>query len=65
MPEPPIFLTTLETHGLQLTALMEDLENTFPHVNPRPSDTHAEIIYRAGQRSVVNYIQRRIDPDDG
>lgn len=62
MPEPTsIFFNTLETHGLQLTALMKDLETNFPLVNPSPSMQIAEIMFRAGQRSVVEYIQQKID----
>jgi hypothetical protein len=62
MPEStPTFLTTLETHGLQLTTLIKDLEETFPLVNPHPGMDVDQIMYRAGQRSVVEYIQQRIN----
>jgi hypothetical protein len=62
MPEStPVFLTTLETHGLQLTTLVKDLEESFPLVNPNPTMDVAHIMFRAGQRSVVEYIQQRID----
>lgn len=60
----PILLNTLETHGLQLTTLLKDLEEEFPLVNPHPSMDIRLIDYRAGQRSVVEYIQRKLS-DDG
>lgn len=57
----PILLTTLETHGLQLTTLIKDLEDTFPLVNPHPSMDVATIMFRAGERSVVEYILNKIN----
>lgn len=62
MPESTtVLLTTLETHGLQLTTLIKDLEETFPLVNPHPGMDVAQIMYRAGQRSVVEYINSKIN----
>lgn len=65
MTEPtPILLNILETHGLQLTTLLKELDEEFPLVNPHPSQDIRMIDYRAGQRSVVEYIQRKLS-DDG
>lgn len=36
--------------------LLAALEEAFPHHIPNPSDDLALIMYRAGQRSVVEYI---------
>lgn len=60
----PILLNTLETHGLQLTTLLKELDEEFPLVNPHPSTDIRLIDYRAGQRSVVEYLQRKLS-DDG
>ena len=37
--------------------LLDDLEDFFPVVNPQPTDDLAMIMFRAGQRSVVEYIR--------
>ena len=44
-----------------LDKLLDELETMFPGVNPRPDDAMAQIMYRAGQRSVVEYIQSKKD----
>ena len=41
---------------MELQAMLSDLNETFPPVNPTPTDSHALVMYRAGQRSVVEYI---------
>lgn len=40
-----------------LKKLLEDLEEVYPHQNIDPSSSHDLIMYRAGQRSVVDYIK--------
>lgn len=39
------------------TDLVEDLERVFSE-NTKPSDSHGEVMYAAGQRSVVRYLRR-------
>ncbi len=51
----------LEAKGLQANALVEQLDATFPPVNPAPTDDLAAIMYRAGQRSVVEWIIENMD----
>tara|TARA_B100001564_G_scaffold331092_1_gene316879 strand:- start:416 stop:577 length:162 start_codon:yes stop_codon:yes gene_type:complete len=46
----------LEAKGMELQAILSDLNEVFPPVNPTPADDPATIMYRAGQRSVVEYI---------
>jgi hypothetical protein len=65
MPDGPIYLNTLETHGLQLSSLLAELEENFPQVNPNPSESVSQIMYRSGQRSVVEWIQQRLNEDNG
>ena len=41
---------------MQANALLQTLEETFPPTNPNPDDTMEKIMYRSGQRSVVEWI---------
>jgi hypothetical protein len=54
----------LETHGLQLTSLVQQLEENFPPLNPHPDDSHSKIMYSAGQRSVVEWIQHQLNEEN-
>jgi hypothetical protein len=54
-------LNLLETTGIQANALISQLQETFPPVNPTPSDELSSIMYRAGQRSVVEWILNKMD----
>ena len=49
-------LNMLETLGMQSRGLVHQLEETFPPVNSNPEDTIEKIMYRSGQRSVVEWI---------
>ena len=49
-------LSTLETVGMQSRGLVHQLEETFPPVNATPEDSIEKIMYRSGQRSVVEWI---------
>lgn len=49
-------LSMLETLGMQSRGLINQLEESFPPINPTPEDTMEKIMYRSGQRSVVEYI---------
>jgi hypothetical protein len=53
---PSNTLSLLETTGLQANAMIALLEETFPPTNPTPEDTMEKIMYRSGQRSVVEWI---------
>ena len=54
-------LSLLETRGIQINAVVQELEATFPPVNPTPSDELSQIMFRAGQRSVVEWIINKMD----
>ena len=56
-----ISLNMLEAKGMELNAMLSDLDQTFPPVNPTPTDSHALVMYRAGQRSVVEYIIQQME----
>ena len=47
---------TLEILGMQSRGLIHQLEESFPPINPSPADPYEYIMYRAGQRSVVEWI---------
>ena len=47
---------TLEVLGMQSRGLVLQLEESFPPVNPTPEDTMEKIMFRSGQRSVVEWI---------
>jgi hypothetical protein len=61
--QTPTYLNTLETHGLQLSTLLVQLEENFPPTNPHPNDPTNLIMYRSGQRSVVEWIQSKLSED--
>jgi len=39
-----------------LTRLCEELDSMYPPINPSPKDDDRLIMFRAGQRAVVEYI---------
>lgn len=58
--QTPISLNMLETSGLQLQSILQELEENFPLVNSHPDDPTNLIMYRSGQRSVVEWINHRL-----
>ena len=46
----------LEVLGMNSQGLVHALEETFPPTNPTPDDTMEKIMYRSGQRSVVEWV---------
>jgi hypothetical protein len=48
-------------------ALIDQLERAFPHASPRPEESHSELLWRGGQRSVVDllvHLRRQRDEGD-
>ena len=54
-------LDYLDLKGLQATAMLAKLVETFPPFNPTPEDTMEKIMFRSGQRSVVEWIQEYME----
>ena len=54
-------LNMLETVGMQARGLTHQLEETFPPITPTPDDSMEKIMYRSGQRSVVEWIIRYME----
>jgi len=50
----------LETFGIQANAIFNELEELFPPTTPQPGMSMEQIMYRAGQRSVIEWINQRI-----
>ena len=51
----------LEALGMETHAIAAQLEENFPQITPSPDDTIEKIIYRSGQRSVVEWLLTRIE----
>jgi hypothetical protein len=49
--------------GLSIEQLLAELEDVFPPVNPTPDTSINNIMYRSGQRSVVEWIQSKLDEE--
>ena len=54
----------LSTEG-PIQKLIEELEDMYPPLTVDPSMTHEVILYRAGQRSVVDYLRAPADSSAG
>ena len=51
--------------GKQLNdKVLEELKHRFPPINPTPINTLSEIMYQAGQRSIVEWIEQRLKQED-
>lgn len=60
MSQDPIILNSLETFGLSMRELISELEDNYPPFTPHPSEPQNMIMYKAGQRSVVEWILNRL-----
>ena len=49
-------LDLLDVRGMTANAMLAKLEETFLPTNPTPEDTMEKIMYRSGQRSVVEWV---------
>ena len=56
MSTSPNTLSLLDVRGMTANAMLTKLEETFPPTNPTPEDTMEKIMYRSGQRSVVEWV---------
>ena len=50
---------------MEARAVLVEMEDLFPQVNPTPDDTIEKIMFRSGQRSVVEWLVNRLDNNDG
>ena len=47
--------------GPNIESILLELEEKFPPVNPHPKETIGAIMYKAGQRSVSEWLQHRLE----
>jgi hypothetical protein len=50
--------------GLTVEKLLAEMEETFPVFLPQPSDPQNMIMYKSGQRSVIEWLINRIELDE-
>lgn len=58
-----ISLNTLETFGLNVQQVLQEMEELFPKTNPGPGDSLSTIMYRSGQRSVVEWLHHKLNEE--
>ena len=56
-----ITLNTLKLHSERLDRLIDQLEDNFGNLTIHPKMSSEEIMYKAGQKSVVDYIKSIMD----
>lgn len=49
---------------MEARAVLSEMDERFPVVNPAPEHSIEKIMYRSGQRSVVEWLKNRLDNDD-
>ena len=59
--QTPTYLNTLSLHSERLEKLIEDVESKFPDDPIHPKENIESIMYKAGQRSVVQYIKSYLE----
>jgi len=56
-----ISLSTLKLHNERLNKMLADMQSYFGAPPPKPGDTIEEIMYKAGQQSVLDYFQQQLE----
>ena len=51
-------------YGPELVTILREMNETFPASNPHPVDEYQTIMYKAGQRSVVDWLTKRIEENN-
>ena len=49
--------------GPSLEQILSELEEIHPPITPNPDESMEKIMYRSGQRSVVEWIKDRVSED--
>jgi hypothetical protein len=50
--------------GSPMERLLDELDSLFPAFLPLPTNSMEEIMFRSGQRSVLEYIHDKLKTDD-
>jgi len=48
-------------YGPELKSILQELEEFYPPITPTPDWTQSQIMYRSGQRSVVEWLIQRCE----
>jgi NADPH-dependent 7-cyano-7-deazaguanine reductase QueF len=48
-------------YGPELKSILQELEEYYPPITPTPDWTQSQIMYRSGQRSVVEWLIQRCE----
>jgi hypothetical protein len=59
------YLNTHDVIGVPDATLLTELNEIFPPVSPNPDDSLNKIMYQSGQRSVVEWVAKRLEKDHG
>ena len=60
-----IYPNTLESVlGPNLESILLEMKEKFPPVNPHPKEEINTIMYKAGQKSVVDWLEYRLSEDE-
>jgi hypothetical protein len=51
--------------GPDFKYILKELQDNFPPHNPHPKEELSVIMYKSGQRSVVEWIENRLEEDNG
>ena len=49
--------------GPNIESILLEMEEKFPPVNPHPKEEIGSIMYKAGQRSVIEWLSNRLEDD--
>lgn len=66
MPEPELTASDLLgpiNLGLSVDGLLKELNTVFPETSPDKGESYEDLRWRGGQRSVVRWIQSRLQED--
>ena len=50
--------------GPNLESILLEMKEKFPPVNPHPKEEISTIMYKAGQKSVVDWLENRLSEDE-
>ena len=51
-------------YGPELVTILKEMEETFPLFTPHPAESLQSIMYKSGQRSVVDWLSKRIQENE-
>jgi hypothetical protein len=58
-----ISLNTLKLTNDAIKVMLDELETTFPEQDVQPKMSIEEIMYNAGQASVIRYVKLKLDEE--